>query len=577
MVSRRHSSRGVSVASLVRGWYTAFCKSLLVSFISRKLPTINRKLPALNRKLSLPDIFNVSPSTSDYGGWLAAESMFKFYRIVDNYYYQQVSLKQGSGDERSRRHSDQVSTPPSQHRKDSTTSSPPGLISLLDDDDTLKRLGGAPYGRQSSGGGVLPDLLPPQTPPRSGQGRGQPGQQDKSTSDEYRQAVSKPAMHKNASSRSFQAFGFSANNRQQPGSNQGTLESPAAQAAAAQRRGSQINVNVTPTIIDNDTPEIRKYKKRFNSDILCAALWGVNLLIGTDNGLMLLDRSGQGKVYQLISRRKFQQMEVLEGQNILITISGKKNKIRVYYLSWLKTKIFKVEQNDKRNGWMNVGEMENCVHFKIVKYERIKFLVIAMRDSIEIYAWAPKPYHKFMAFKSFSNLVERPQLVDLTVEEGQRLKVVYGSSRGFHAIDLDTSAVFDIYIPAHTQETICPHTICILPNTNGMQLLLCYDNEGVYVDTFGKISKNCVLQWGELPTSVAFISTGQIMGWGHKAIEIRSAETGHLDGVFMHKKAQKLKFLCERNDKVFFSSIRSGSSCQIYFMTLNKPGLINWF
>ena len=40
------------------------------------------------------------------------------------------------------------------------------------------------------------------------------------------------------------------------------------------------------------------------------------------------------------------------------------------------------------------------------------------------------------------------------------------------------------------------------------------------------------------------------MGWGHKAIEIRAIETGHLDGVFMHKKAQKLKFLCERNDKV---------------------------
>jgi len=35
----------------------------------------------------------------------------------------------------------------------------------------------------------------------------------------------------------------------------------------------------------------------------------------------------------------------------------------------------------------------------LVKYERIKFLVIALRDSIEIYAWAPKPYHKFMAFK----------------------------------------------------------------------------------------------------------------------------------------------------------------------------------
>ncbi len=48
-------------------------------------------------------------------------------------------------------------------------------------------------------------------------------------------------------------------------------------------------------------------------------------------------------VYQLISRRRFQQMEVLEGQNILVTISGKKNKIRVYYLSWLKAKIFKAD------------------------------------------------------------------------------------------------------------------------------------------------------------------------------------------------------------------------------------------
>ena len=102
-------------------------------------------------------------------------------------------------------------------------------------------------------------------------------------------------------------------------------------------------------------------------------------------------------------------------------------------------------------------------------------------------------------------------------------------------------------------------------------------NIAKYVPIFDKIIKLCFsLQWGELPTSVAYIGTGQIMGWGNKAIEIRSVETGHLDGVFMHKKAQKLKFLCERNDKVFFSSAKGGSSCQIYFMTLNKPGMANW-
>ncbi|GLG99937.1 Uncharacterized protein GBIM_06314 [Gryllus bimaculatus] len=474
---------------------------------------------------------------------------------------------------------------------------------------------GTPGSRTSS---VLPDLLT-----QASSSPGTPNQrQDKSTSEEYRQAVSKSPPHLlQQKQRSFLTFGFGAG------------------GSGPQRRESHVNVNVTPTSHDvgSDTPEIRKYKKRFNSEILCAALWGeyraagrlgseathfvgVNLLIGTENGLMLLDRSGQGKVYQLISRRRFQQMEVLEGQNILVTISGKKNRVRVYYLSWLKSKILRTDgvsdQVERRNGWINVGDLQGAVHFKIVKYERIKFLVIALKDSIEIYAWAPKPYHKFMAFKSFGELAHRPLLVDLTVEEGTRLKVIYGSADGFHAVDLDSASVYDIYLPKHftllhcvplcfasvcfavvlclwfalsctlltrgknpvlqTQGPISPHCIVPLPNSNGMQLLLCYDNEGVYVNTYGKVSKNIVLQWGEMPTSVAYIGTGQIMGWGNKAIEIRSVETGHLDGVFMHKKSQRLKFLCERNDKVFFSSAKGGSSCQIYFMTLNKPGMANW-
>lgn len=54
----------------------------------------------------------------------------------------------------------------------------------------------------------------------------------------------------------------------------------------------------------------------------CHISSGVNLLVGTENGLMLLDRSGQGKVYNLINRRRFQQMDVLEGLNVLVTISG---------------------------------------------------------------------------------------------------------------------------------------------------------------------------------------------------------------------------------------------------------------
>uniref|UniRef100_A0A668AL70 non-specific serine/threonine protein kinase n=1 Tax=Myripristis murdjan TaxID=586833 RepID=A0A668AL70_9TELE len=343
------------------------------------------------------------------------------------------------------------------------------------------------------------------------------------------------------------------------------------------RKGSVVNVNPVNTRPQSDTPEIRKYKKRFNSEILCAALWGVNLLVGTESGLMLLDRSGQGKVYPLISRRRFQQMDVLEGLNVLVTISGKKNKLRVYYLSWLRNKILHNDPEvEKKQGWTTVGDLEGCVHYKVVKYERIKFLVLALKNSVEVYAWAPKPYHKFMAFKSFGDLVHKPLLVDLTVEEGQRLKVIYGSCSGFHAVDVDSGAVYDIYLPTHIQTSIQSHAIIILPNTDGIELLVCYEDEGVYVNTYGRITKDVVLQWGEMPTSVAYIRSNQIMGWGEKAIEIRSVETGHLDGVFMHKRAQRLKFLCERNDKVFFASVRSGGSSQVYFMTLGRTNLLSW-
>uniref|UniRef100_A0A8C5C816 non-specific serine/threonine protein kinase n=1 Tax=Gadus morhua TaxID=8049 RepID=A0A8C5C816_GADMO len=269
------------------------------------------------------------------------------------------------------------------------------------------------------------------------------------------------------------------------------------------RKGSVVNVNPTNIRPQSDTPEIRKYKKKFNTEVLCAGLWGVNLLVGTESGLWLLDRSGQGKVYSLISRRRFQQMDVLEGLNVLITISGKKNKLRLYYLSWLRNKILHNDPEvEKRQGWTSVGDLEGCVHYKVVRYEKIKFLVIALKSAVEVYAWAPKPYHKFMAFKSFCPLPQRPLSVDLTVEEGQRLKVIYGSLSGFHAIDVDSGTPYDLYLPTHIQGSICPHAIIILPNSAGTEVLVCYEDEGVFIDTYGRITKDMVLQWGEMPASV---------------------------------------------------------------------------
>ena len=52
------------------------------------------------------------------------------------------------------------------------------------------------------------------------------------------------------------------------------------------------------------------------------------------------------------------------------------------------------------------------------------------------------------------------------------------------------------------QGNITPHAIVILPKTDGMEMLVCYEDEGVYVNTYGRITKDVVLQWGEMPTSV---------------------------------------------------------------------------
>lgn len=50
-----------------------------------------------------------------------------------------------------------------------------------------------------------------------------------------------------------------------------------------------------------------------------------------------------GRVYDLVSRRPFHQLDVLEPQNVAISISGKKNRLRVYNLPYLRAKIMKTE------------------------------------------------------------------------------------------------------------------------------------------------------------------------------------------------------------------------------------------
>lgn len=59
-----------------------------------------------------------------------------------------------------------------------------------------------------------------------------------------------------------------------------------------------------------------------------------------------------------------------------------------------------------------------------------------------------------------------------------------------------------VVVFSQIQGSIHPHAIIILPNSAGTEVLVCYEDEGVYIDTYGRITKDTVLQWGEMPASV---------------------------------------------------------------------------
>jgi len=78
------------------------------------------------------------------------------------------------------------------------------------------------------------------------------------------------AVQPQGSNQPFIPMGFGANRLQDMHDSRSISASP--------MRGSGANAPPSSSAFGlpgSDTPEIQKYKKRFNTDILCAALWGM--------------------------------------------------------------------------------------------------------------------------------------------------------------------------------------------------------------------------------------------------------------------------------------------------------------
>ncbi|XP_006904087.1 nik-related protein kinase [Pteropus alecto] len=394
------------------------------------------------------------------------------------------------------------------------------------------------------------------------------------------------------------------------------------------KKPSEVNVNplyVSPVC---KKPLIHMYEKEFASEICCGSLWGVNLLLGTRSNLYLMDRSGKADITKLIKRRPFRQIQVVEPLNLLITISGRKNRLRMYHLTWLKNKILNDDPESKRRqekmlkteeACKAIDKLTGCEHFSVLQHEETTYIAIALKSSIHLYAWAPKsfdestaikvicidqsadsegdymsyeayirilakiqaadPANRFkrpdellhlLKLKVFPTLGHKPVTVDLAIGSEKRLKIFFSSADGYHIIDAESEVMSDVTLPNNPLEIIILQNIIILPDSLGIGMMLTFDTEALSTEANEQLFKKILEVWKYIPSSVAYECTQRITGWGQKAIEVRSLQSRHLESELKRRSIKKLRFLCTRGDKLFFTSTLRNRHSRVYFMTLGK-------
>ncbi|XP_019517033.1 PREDICTED: nik-related protein kinase [Hipposideros armiger] len=337
------------------------------------------------------------------------------------------------------------------------------------------------------------------------------------------------------------------------------------------KKPSEVNVNPLYVSPACKKPLIHMYEKEFTSEICCGSLWGVNLLLGTRSNLYLMDRSGKADITKLIKRRPFRQIQVVEPLNLLITISGRKNRLRVYHLTWLRNKILNDDPESKRRqeemlkteeACKAIDKLTGCEHFSVLQHEETTYIAIALKSSIHLYAWAPKSFDESTAIKVFPTLGHKPVTVDLAIGSEKRLKIFFSSADGYHIIDAESEVMSDVTLPNNN--------IIILPDSLGIGMMLTFNAEDLSMEANEQLFKKILEVWKDIPSSVAYECTQRTTGWGQKAIEVRSLQSRLLESELKRRSIKKLRFLCTRGDKLFFTSTLRNRHSRVYFMTLGK-------
>ncbi|KAM5290999.1 LOW QUALITY PROTEIN: nik-related protein kinase [Glossophaga mutica] len=307
-------------------------------------------------------------------------------------------------------------------------------------------------------------------------------------------------------------------------------------------------------------PLIYMYEKDFT--ICCGSLWGVNF------NLYLMDRRGKADITN-IKQRPFHQIQVAEPLNLLITISRHKNTFQIYHLTWLRNKIFNDDPKSKREEILKtevackaIDKLADCEHFSVFQHAETTYITIVVKSSIHLYEWAPKTFDESTAIKVCPMLGHKPMTVDLAIDSEKRLKVFFSSADGYHIIDAESEVMSDMILP--NKNTI------VLPDSLGIGMMLTFNVEALSMKANEYLFKNILEVWKDIPSSAAYACTQQTTGWGQKATEVHFLQSRLLENELKHRPIKKLRFLCTRSDKLFFTSVLHNCHSLVYFMTLGK-------
>lgn len=112
--------------------------------------------------------------------------------------------------------------------------------------------------------------------------------------------------------------------------------------------------------------------------------------------------------------------------------------------------------------------------------------------------------------------------------------------------------------------------IIILPDCLGIGMMLTFNAEALSVEANEQLFRRILEVWKDIPSSVAFECTQRTTGWGQRAIEARSLQSSVLESELKGRSIKKLRFLCTRGDKLFFTSTLQNHHSRVYFMTLGR-------